>query len=440
MSHRLRGVVSSELGNVPVAATEHGKMWVLNALDPSDTPAVEGIPDGPFGDVVLVTYKITTDVYPSTTPTHNWNVDLHGWTDPINMLNYRTVESAGPTTFVQVRNPGIAGVSNTAQITQFWTDVERYRLVSGYMTVEMDATALTNSGHVVAAQYHWAPTMRCFELGSSSAVYTANTPINVWFDQPRTYAQLSQMVSAYKGEAKDGVYMPYKLIAPFPWVSTNDYRMHFNSGDSAAASTTIGMYVAVPLSTASNADFPFGLESFENGGAANVYELPQCSPFTTHASFVNLNSATHLRATVVKTYQMHVKPGTVYVPMIRPCANYDQPAITAYTSVVAKLDDAFPADFNSNGKLWPILREIGKTVLTSFVPALGGAYDPVMDQIEAGVKKLGIRAAERKAQRAKARNAPNPRRLMDLSTGQMVAAGTTQKKKRNKKKKSTVAK
>lgn len=393
MQH-MRGVVSNELGSLPLGRTESGRSWAMNALNPSDTTPISGIPDGSFGDVVLVTYRVTADVYPSTTPTTNWNVDVLGWTDPVNMVVARCVEPGVITTLVSTMNPAIGGATFSARSQQFWTDVEWYRLVSGYMTVDLDATATTNSGHMVASQYAWTPTLRGTDL--AGAVYATTTLSEVWFDQPRTYAQISEMHSAFKGDAKDGAYLPYKLVSPFAWKSCNDYRLHFNCGDCSAAATTLNANLNYPAAGASVADLPFGLESTENAGANNIYVLPQASPNVVHLSVANLNPAAHLRVTCVKTYQLRVKPGTVYVPLSTPTAVYDADSITAYCAVVAKLCDGYPASFNVNGKLWPIIRSVGKTVLSGLFPALTGVYDPVMDQVEKGVAVVKKKIAEKK--------------------------------------------
>jgi len=356
-------LLARDMGSTPA-----GRAWAMCALHPCGRGEITspflgdlaGMPDTMTGAVVTPTYPgetyIKFDVndfdVPIESPTGTWGIDIVVPPIPEIDYMYRThYDLTGQvSTWHVVRLPNFANPSISADsdilaqrgVTFASIGYGRARCIAAGHTFELDASALSNQGRVVASQVsgQWTDiTIATPRLVSDSATAVTSVGPPVVTDTflqrvnalPAPYGPKVQILSvttdpaelvaacpsSYQGLAKDGAYVVTKFQSPllgYPFANTGDDGLVATDlpevgpapGDIAAfpqtsfAINSAGYSVAEPL--VSTAD-QFHVGSITGGGGSAPIVLPG-SRDTTTAVFVDY--ANHLYPFVSQRSDMQV--------------------------------------------------------------------------------------------------------------------------------------
>jgi hypothetical protein len=96
---------------------------------------------------------------------------------------------------------------------------------------------------------------------------------------------------------------------------------------------------------------------------------------------------------------MQVSPSSTLSPQLKLSPPYDPVALTTYFSVVRELKDAYPADYNTTGKLWGVLKQ----ALNSLDPVISvmPGNKVIKPLVTAGVQAGDVLVARRKKRKQK---------------------------------------
>lgn len=401
MSNKLASLIGEQ---EVLGTTNEGRAWCEKALHPASSVEVKtGVPD--FQTMPTMTQTFSFAYTLSAPGAANWEAEVLLHSNPWILGMGRCYDGVAATTFTPFYNT-MLGASTTygAAIRQYiYENIEAYRLVAAYMTIELDATSTTNSGTVSASQYILEPCLGTYDSASGPYV---NVPAHVWKDVPKSYTTLVQMPGALVGKAEDGVYIPLRLDKNFPWRKTNERRFHINSAAAATYFAYNGQVCAIPAPAA--ADFPFGIDS-TNSTPTWYHEFSNASPFVGHASFRNLNPAASLRVSVRHIYELMVPPSVNYASFLRAPCLPDPIALQMYSTIASRLKLAYPADYNHFGDILKEVWRIARTVLPVLFPITG----PIMSGIDTTVSAArDIAASVKRGQpQAASSNAVQARRI-----------------------------
>jgi len=398
-----------------LGVTQDGRNWCLKALHPSESVPVVGIPDRSGQQTAMLNYTSRFEITDPAASATSWGVDLSLLPHPIAMLAATFRDNTD--TFTQTAtfyNPQVGDGTLTVQqrFTAWRAFVQRYRLAYASATVELDATALTDSGNVSAAQYPvkkvrhtFQPNERISDLTSAAGIYqlgasaTAGSVatnfstycVNSFSyqanDEP-DYSTLVNMPRAFVGQAREGVYMPLIIDSvEQKWFGESNMSFYGGvaGGEGAIYGSTITTVVddAVIVSGAyqtSAAAWPFAksgaatttsyvrpnsarliLANIANPALNTVMCMtgdqwvPMCNATVGHMCFKNLNPAAKLVVTVRMGWEIEAQPGTTYSMMLQPSPLHDPVSLDMYYYIRHRMADAYPAEYNDLNKLLQVL-------------------------------------------------------------------------------------
>lgn len=264
--------------------------------------------------------------------------------------------------------------SVTAQIV---SACERYRINAQSVTVELIAPALSDQGTVTAAMIPFTR-QRFYAAPANSGGTVAVLPLDV-YDPPTDESTWLTGTSAYTARAKDGCYQPLKLDS-FKFKLTNELAILTSTTTPPPLHASPDLVASFPLFSTESTTTPtsrtYGAMMFR-GMAANVA----------------------LRVRVRQVMEMIVKPGTTYAPLAEPAPPPDETACKMYMEISARMKDGYPASYNDLGKLFEVVKRIGRTVLPYVEPALA-ALSRVPGPV--GLVAQGVKAAKTAAAAAAA--------------------------------------
>jgi hypothetical protein len=270
------------------------------------------------------------------------------------------------------------------------------------ITVDLDASALHDSGSVVAGQYPLAIQTHNYsyaipEAGSVVNCHMMDTNFLVNFPG----AHIAQLPGAFMGLAKDGCYMPLKLDAEARWIPTTRCEGVLLANQSIATDPTIDSLRQRALGTAAiggGATFPF------YGGLGVVHDLVPAYvddhllqgdivvPFQQLNMgliyFYNLNPAASLTIKVRWGVEMRVDPTSILAPALQPSAIHDVVAMRAYSDVAGGLPWAYPSDYNANGKILEVIGKVWNVLKPTIAGVLRMIPNPAAQAFALGVDAL----------------------------------------------------
>lgn len=360
-------------------STDSGRAWCIKALHPSDPAGeIDGVPDQSAKTVVMQSYTQVVDLAAPAGSVGTWEGEIYFKSDPASPVCYYTRDVGN----AHIENDSVwntaLGSSVAIATTNMAASFESWRVTSAGLTVNLDATALTNQGNLVAAQTVVKPVM-AFHPSAGTAARLCE--YNVCFyqaDDTTEYEQAAIMPNAYVGLAKEGCYMPLKL-------DSNHQRWHC-PGDNLSldgslvtpALTGYNIPVADPAVEVSAGLYP-GLapvwwEAADGEWHGDVHAMP-CTDNVGAICFKNLHLDAHLRLTFRIGVEATVQPGTALTPFQHQSAEYDPEAIFDYFYISRRMKDAYPAAYNDWGKLWDVIKGIAKGLgpFVKEIPLVGPA-------------------------------------------------------------------
>jgi hypothetical protein len=390
------------LGDTPAGAD-----WVLQALHPSAGPfALRGIPDEDAFPSVCMDYETVVAIPPPSGATGTWNCVLNVLPHPLQPASFITTATGGQTGYGGITNPcypATGGVYSTIA-AGFAAQCTAYRMLYCGATVDLDASALTNGGSVVAAQMPIARVMRNYSLSSTTDPYCNSHISDTNYDLNFPGVSVSQLPGAFMGLSRDGCYMPVKLDPTSNWVSTLDVELaNLSNPAGARATTTLGAglrQLLLPLAAqAAGTTFPwYGSAYYGNsalfqpcyvqsstGLLSGDVSVPIQQKNTGIIVFYNLNTSANLTVKLRWGVELRVNPTSPLAPAMQPAAVHDSLAMVAYTDLAGQLPWAFPSSYNAENTLMDIIGRVWRRMQPIVQAGLGAIPHPLAQLASAAV-------------------------------------------------------
>jgi len=290
------------------------------------------------------------------------------------------VIDGGTTTYKHFINAAFGGTvrTNTTwsnifnQSQSFAKRVEKYRVTSQSVTVELIAPALADQGTITACQYDVPPRTvnpSYCDITSPNDFNTGRTvyctPDFYVYEKPVTTSQMVLGTQAYTAKAREGAYMPLKLRS-FKWRNNNDPMVAY------ATTAELGRVMCTSATPMDSSGWPFylgALPSTDQFGVAGL--LPKnCGHGIGVMAIEGMAASVAIRVRVRQTLEIVCKPSTEFSPMAEVALPPDDTALRMYYEVSSRMADAYPASYNDLGKLKSIISGLAKKILPFVDPAL----------------------------------------------------------------------
>lgn len=443
----------------------HGERWVTQALYPPGDLTRVAIPTRTHYPTLRIEYRPTTVI--TAAGAGNWDLLLYSppgdttgliWAKAPSGITGVFQQTATPasgtagylsltpniaadTLPLQIVNRVAAGSASSASFDIVPNPVRHqgFRLTSKSFTAHMTASDLYNSGSVTSCQYDttYEPAPGFYFAGSRPVVpCVGSVPLD---EDEITSSSPYAVVSA----AKDGVFVPHRLLGP-----TFGFRRPLPACGRGTANSAGTTWSIVDLTSADSLmigvmprfQTPAGTTSTSvPWWVASVYATasrPDDMNFDAVATGVSIFRGLNNNATITVT--MHVGMECILQaesPFRTMAGDPDEPdmrAINSYYEIVARMPHAYPASYNSLGlvlpaiasalravvphlpKVWEGIKAVAP-VVAPMIPALSGLFDKKEEDKPARRARLRLkRDAEELVEDAEragpARSLPRPRR------------------------------
>lgn len=335
----------------------------MKALHPSDPMTeVRGIPDQSALPSLCMNYQSTFTLSPEAGATGTWSFDATMVPHPLCFLSYTRNTSVG-TSVGTLLNSQIDGVTHNTKYLAWKQLAQRWRLAYMSVTVYQDGPDLANQGTIVVAQPPVAPLKRSFSWcrAAFGGPLESIPPSCEWTAEDKPDFTRSQaMPNSYFNRSREGAYVPLKLTETCQdWVSEGDEITvtEFTPGQTPGVN-----YTAVKaLASADILTYPFyDLANARLDGAGHLVGQATSPPLSgnwAHISARNLAVTTSYSFFVRCGIEMQVSPSSTLSPQLKLSPPYDPVALSTYFAIVRELKDAYPADYNTTGKLWGVIKQ-----------------------------------------------------------------------------------
>jgi hypothetical protein len=391
--------------------TATGADWCVKALHPSDPMTeVRGIPDESAQPSLLMNYQGAFTIAPHAGSTGTWSFNASLLPHPINFMVVDYADSVAPAgTYLNFNNAQVDGASDehSVKYENFLAMAQRWRLAYMSATVYQDGADLSNQGTLVVSQ----PTVAARHLFTIPTLTTSNHPIDFYTNEDKPDFVTSQsMPNSYMGRSREGAYVPLKLSRTCQeWRHEGDSVILANM-TGAPSGTGTAVY---PIVAGYTVAWPHtDLQAYCTG---SPYDTQRTSPMLNdtfaHVCARNLAVTTQYTIHIRCGIEMQLCPSSVLSPQLKLSPVYDPEALNTYFKIARELKDAYPADYNDQGKLWNVLRSVAAGVLPSLrlTPA-GMAIDPAIQAIKSA-RQVGqvvvpmVQAARKKRQKKRKQRA-----------------------------------
>lgn len=373
--------------------------WLLKSLDPAGVPGNYGqcsIPDGttkPLSAVEWITTARISD--PGTTASTLWDLDLYTIPNPLIMSCYQARnESTAQSTTSRILNQQLGALNNDYDFSELFANVcELYRISYMSITTQLNCTALTNQGMVYAAQYvypnyevYMTPTYTTTESGVTPEAQVVRL-VQMWDrSDDKSYQDLIQIPSSYKGRAEEGTYSVLKLGQESrKWTPTNDTRAILTQSDDdlsklSHSDVNVGFTGLVDSSA-----IPYGVGSPVASATSWGHAYPRVrDPTCLKTSFVGLSHESTIDVKIILGIEMIARPGSTVYPYMQYGSPYNDLALVMHDTAWRGFYDAYPADYNALGKFGPalakILESVGKVVKAG-VGIVAPEFSPLLNLV-----------------------------------------------------------
>lgn len=391
---------------VKLGDTPEGAAWAMAALHPAGgTLELRGIPDADAFPSVCMDYETVVSIPPPVGAQASWSATISMLGHPIQPCSVLTQASGVAVGYVGVTNPTIVATSSYSDYTVGFAGLcNSYRMLYCGLTADLDASALNDSGSVVAGQFPLES--QVFNYSATGTSGTAQCHVlNTNYRTNFPGSAISQLPGAYMGLAKDGIYMPLKLDPQSPWVSTAMGQLVATSSLGTAVALSQASLTSYTLSTAvapAGVSFPFyGSTAYGNpyplrpanltaasaaAGGDVVVALQQQS--VGHCYFYNLSPSASLTLKLRWGVELRVEPTSMLAPALKPSARHDSLALSAYSDLAGSLPWAYPSSYNSEGKLAAVIKRAWNMIKPAAATVMGAIPHPAAQAGSAMLKAL----------------------------------------------------
>lgn len=333
-----------------------------------------------------------------------WTADITLAPTPLYFAKVATTDGAAfGTTTIYNTSLGIAppasdfaaasGPFNTSAINHWVDNVSSYRLLYASITATLSASATTNQGTVVCAQYSQRPqpiSTTVMILGEAAKCVSVPT-VQQWDINRPSASTLQQTAGAVQWEANKGIYSILKLDGGFTkWRNTRKVPSQLGYttlAEPAAASNLHTNCVDFPAAAAASADdTPFAPQGVwahpTTSGTGATTSATLGATYTTYSpssdnrvqiKFSGLAPEASIAITVRVGYEVIVPPSSIYIGQVGSPVNYDPVALAAYFKISREMLAGYPAEYNALGALFSVI----KNVATSALPVIGRAIGSI---------------------------------------------------------------
>lgn len=360
-----------KLDDLPLASTDAGKEFAIKALHPAEN-SIKAV-RCPIGGNHPTAVAQLDAVF--TLPVTNSSLTVAMTSDPVCPLSISVPTSASTMSHYNWYSTLLSGAGLVTEPTsdvhnaltlQLAELAQQYRVNALSVTAHLIAPDLANQGFITAAQYTSTP--QCTVRLQSDATANAQ-PMQMWARRPpATASQVIQGTTAYTGQAKEGVYIPYKISNMGKWRSTTDLRCQYEAG------TTIPALPGQPLAVAAGySGFPYNVACLAldtQVAPAAAYHPQDWNCAMAWFTGLSVSPAVAVQFRIRQVIELVPWPSTAYASLAEPPLPEDELAVKMYLEVSAKMKDAYPASYNDFAKLRSVISSLAKRVLPYVDPAL----------------------------------------------------------------------
>lgn len=395
-----------------LAVTPHGLKWLTQSLYPPGDLGRVAIPTMTHYPTLRMEYRPAAVVSrPGSVASGNWDLAIISlpwdstalvWAagppgtdfgaNPTVTAGYLPLQpnlatSTVPFSIVQRNAAGVASVNNnTFSYVRNAIQHSGFRLVAKSYTAHMTASDLYNGGSVTTCQYDtdWRP-------GSGYLPNGGRLQVPCLGSLPMSESEILQS-SPYSvvGEAKEGVFVPHRLLGDFsftkPLLAVG--RSHSAAAipgsavlsDESTSSQVIGVVPA--LFSPSGIQAPILPSWFLNTMTGPI--KPEDTGFGSMTSGISIFRGLNFEATITITAHVSLEYTLASTSPFRTMTTEpDEPdplALKAYFEVAARMPHAYPASYNALGLVLPALGSAIKAALP-YIPRVVGALAPVVKEL-----------------------------------------------------------
>lgn len=412
MEQKLKSLIS---GMAPsLGATPDGAAWCMKALHPSDAAMdCRGIPDENSMSTVMMNYQSVFSIGVPAGTGDGWETNIQVTPHPVQFARYNRGNAGGGGVGHYVDpllNTQLTGADHASKYDALTDLASAWRLAYFGVTVTLDAPMIANQGTVVVCQKPLRPNV--FAYGDlSGAPVLANMGRNLCVYNVANFPDydVSQaMPNAYYGNAKDGVYIPMRLThTSQEWHGPEDSLVACKDLQTGMTGRELDDDSSVPLDwvaacpgvlgVGTGAMFPglripyavnlpgnplhCGLDGDVTSRMLNAYVADIC--------FKGLAEAATVKLFFRVGIELLVEPQSALSSQLHAAVMYDPAAFASYFNVSRQLKDAYPAEYNLLGALWPVIQSA-----IQLAPRIFPLLRPVGDAIRSVVS---AKAAESRA-------------------------------------------
>lgn len=314
-------------------------------------------------------------------------------------------------------NAQVEGTTHAEKFYNFKKLAQRWRLAYMGVTVIQDGPDLANQGTIVVSQPPVQPRVRYTCFGATAATMSMQPKSIQFTEEDRPNFNRSQaMPNAYFNKSKEGAYVPLKLTETCQdWVSEADEVTHC-SFDPAILPAAFNASLTIPSSVVPI--FPYyDLQSVTTSVGPPIHLDGQATSCMLSGNWAHI-SARNLAPTTSYTFfvrcgvEMQVSPSSTLSPQLKLSPQYDPVALTTYFAICRELKDAYPADYNTTGKLWGVLKEAYSKLSPALTLVPGGQY--LKPMLDAGIGAGDLILKRKKKNRRRQRKAQGNPKKKDL--------------------------
>jgi len=348
----------------------------MKALHPSDTEVTaDGVPDQFQLPTVLQNYQTIARITRPSSTTGVWTGLIVIWPNPVFFATVVVNDDSGPA-YSTIINSQLGSNDIEAANANFIASCYKWRICYAGVTMVQDGAALTDQGTIAACQSVLAHDQYNVSYGlwpnelskmpSSSKMpqqhqnWIGGSHVSCWNQALLPdFNSIVNMPQSYVGKSKEGVYVPLKL--PPESFKFKDYSSLHGMVDRGDA-TSFNTSVVLGNSSVTNV-YPFyGLKTLSVDPITlntdgNCFPIPD----TDHVALIgwqNVSVNTSFTLTFRVGYELVVGPGMQLSPLAKISPPNDPVAVSSYFEVSRLLKDGYPADYNSLGKLWNVIKGV----------------------------------------------------------------------------------
>lgn len=401
-----------------LGSTPSGSDWCLKALHPSD-PMVEvrGIPDESAVPSVFLNYQTVTRVGAPADATGTWSYDGVVLPHPVQFMTHKvtsTTDGVTSSTFSDVLNAQLDGLTHMAKYNSFRAQARRWRLAYMSVTVHQDGPSLADQGTLVCAQVPVQPKIynavgqQAYPVDQTKRMMVLGPNVCQFSDLDRpSYTASQAMPNAYFNQSKHGCYMPLKLTRTCQeWHSDSDHVTVLNddtTNDPDESGTNYNQGIAA-VTNGAGTTWPFTTLTPFNPAFKVAPDTVQATRVDVWSGDVtsslcndtwgticarNMSVETSFSIFIRVGFEVQVVPTSILSPQQKISPPSDEIALRTYFAIARELKDAYPESYNSLSTLLGTIAGVAKDVLPTIMSAfpVTAPFAPLASQVAGGIQR-----------------------------------------------------